>query len=309
MTPALTAAAAYTLTCSGVGGSISRAASVAISASTPAPTAESASTIGPYAVQTYTGGIATGSHYKIPKIWYPVGGSGPYPGVVFVPGLNSSYTEDPYTVSISGETVVEADITQWGELLASHGFVVMFIDTTNYGAQPAERATALLEAVEGLAAENTRSASPLLGLLDAQNIAVMGHSYGGAGALYAVNGGTNSRITAAIGLSPVPNAGYYPNDIVPSLIIAGYGDPFFTDFEGEYNSIPSTTSKMLAYFSRSSEFDSMHSVGLVPLGTHTVDPIVARIGLSFLEVYLKGDLRYQQFLVTNPYLYKFAYNP
>lgn len=260
-------------------------------------------------MQTYTSGIATGSHYEIPKVFYPTGGTGPYPGVVFVPGLNSSYTEDPYTVVVNGQTVVEADVVQWGQLLASHGFVVMFIDTTNYGAQPMERATALLEAVEGLAAENTRSGSPLLGMLDTQNIAVMGHSYGGAGALYAVNSNSNARITAAIGLSPVPNAGYYPNDQVPSLIIAGVGDPFFADFQGEYDSIPATTPKMLTLFSSSPEFDSMHSVGLVPFGTHTTDPIVARIGHSFLEVYLKGDTRYRQFLVRDSSMDSFGYTP
>jgi hypothetical protein len=67
------------------------------------PTADFAGHVGPYTVHTYTSGIAAGTYYAIPKIWHPTNGAPPYPGVVFVPGLNSSYTKAPYMVTIGGK--------------------------------------------------------------------------------------------------------------------------------------------------------------------------------------------------------------
>lgn len=236
-----------------------------------------------------------GSTFSSPTIYYPTTGTPPYPGVVFIPGNNDDYRENPNTTP------------QWGILLASHGFVVMFINPTNLGALPTARANVLIAGVDALVAENTRSGSPLLGKLDTQSMAVMGHSYGGAGALYAGNA-NDPRLKAAVGLNPVPNNGFYPNSHVPSLIIAGYGDPYIANTMQQYESIPLTTPKVHAEFAKTTDvLYDMHVVALTPIGplaTHRNDPIVARIGVSFLQVYLKGDMRYQQFLVTDPNMYQ-----
>ena len=263
-------------------------------------TAASASKVGLYTVTTYTSGIAAGSQYTIPKIWYPTNGTAPYAAVVFIPGYNDTYTSAPETVQIGGKTVVEVDLLQWAKFLASHGFVVMFIDPKDRAASPNTRSIALSQAVDALAAENTRTASPLFGRLLVNKIAVMGHSYGGAGALLAAGVG-NSHIAAAVGLSPVSSsANPYGADHVPSLVISAVGDPYESDFPQQYNTIPSTTTKLLANFKRNTvEWNSMHAVAMIPLGTHTTDPEVARLGLSFLEVYLYGDMRYQPFLVDD----------
>lgn len=263
--------------------------------------------MGPYAVVSYTSGIAVaaGSHFMQPTIWYPTGGTGPFPGVVYIPGLSGDYLNPPAPVS-------ESDSRQWAQFLASHGFVVMFVNSTNTGASPPEKATALLEAVEALVVENGRAGSPANGLLQTQNIAVMGHSFGGAGALFAANGNSNPRVKAAFGLSPIPNNsvnGPYPNDVVPTLILGGQNDPFGGDFVGEYNTIPASTSKMVAVFPQNGEKVNMHNVARTPLGSASTDPIVARYGLSFLEVYMVGDTRYQQFLVSDPVLISFFYHP
>lgn len=264
-------------------------------------TAASASTTGPYAVASYTSGIATGSQYTVPKIWYPTNGTAPYAAVVSIVGYAASYTEAPYTVQINGQTVVEADPVQWAKFLASHGFVVMFIDPKDLLASPNTRAIVLDQAVNALVAENTRTASPLFGRLLVNKIAVMGHSYGGAGALLATGIG-NSHIAAAVGLSPVSSSSNpYGSDKLPTLVISAVGDPYESNFPQQYGTIPSTTTKLLANFKRNATaWESMHAIALVPLGTHATDPEVARLGLSFLEVYLYGDTRYKPFLVDDP---------
>jgi len=307
-TGALSAGASYTLTCTGAGGSVNKTANVTIQTS-GAPTATSASTLGPLAVQTYTSGIVvpSGARFQQPTIWYPAGGAGPYPGVVFVPGYTSDYL-NPKT------PLDETDVIQWATFLASHGFVVMFINSANIATDgPPQKMNALLDAVDAFATEAARSGSPISGQLQVQNIAVMGHSFGGAAALFAANAGSNARISAVVALSPVPNNssfGPYPNDTVPSLVFGGQGDPLYTGFQGEYNTIPSTTAKMLAIFNQANTgYSTMHNIARNPLGAHVSDPLVARYGLSFLEVYLAGDARYQQFLVTDPLLQVFSYNP
>jgi dienelactone hydrolase len=299
--------ATYTLSCAGAGGTGQASATIAVSAA--APTAASASTLGPLAVQSYANGIVipAGARFQQPKIWYPSGGAGPYPGVVIVPGYNGDYLNPPTPVD-------ENQMTQWAQFLGSHGFVVMFVNSATIATDGAAQKTdALLDAVDALAAEAARVGSPIAGLLQPQNIAVMGHSLGGSAALYAANAGVNARIKGVVALSPVPgnaNAGPYPNDTVPSLLMGGQGDSIYTNFQGEYDTIPGTTSKMLAVFNKANTgYFSMHSIALNPLGAHVSDPLVARYGLSFLEVYLVGDARYQQFLVNDPLLQAFAYNP
>lgn len=302
-TPAITAAASYTLACSGAGGSTSSTLIITLQDST-APTATSASTLGTLTVQSYSSGIATTANFQTPTVWYPTNGGGRYPGVVFVPGFTSDYLHPQAPLD-------ETAVTQWADFLASHGFVVMFINSANIALDgPPQKQAALLDAVNALAAEDTRSGSPVAGLVQVSNIAVMGHSFGGAAALFAANAGSNPRIKAVVALSPVPNNsnfGPYPNDTVPTLIYGGQGDP--GGFQGEYDTLPAASSKLLAIFLSTSEYSSMHNIARNPLGSHGTDPLVARYGLSFLEVYLAGDARYQQFLVNDPLLQVFAYNP
>jgi len=274
---------------------------VTITVSAPTVTSASASTLGTYTVASYTSGIASGSQYNIPKIWYPTNGTAPYAAVVFIPGYGTTYTEAPYTVRLNGKTVVEADIIQWANFLASHGFVVMFIDPKDLNSTPNTRSLALDQAVNALVAENTRSASPLFGRLQTDKIAVMGHSYGGAGAILAAGLG-NSHVVAAVGLSPVSSStNPYGADKTPTIMISAVADPYLSNFPQQYGTIPSTTTKLLANFKQNTaEWESMHAIALTPLGTHSTDPEVARLALSFLEVYVHGDARYKPFLVDDP---------
>lgn len=277
-----------------------RTASAIVTVATDVPTAQSASTVGPYTVDTYSSGIPLGANYVNPTIYYPTDAAAPFPGVVFVPGFCETY---------ASTATQPQSFVQWGTFLASHGIAVMFVDTGSDGC-PGGRDLALLQGLATLAEEDARSGSPLHGRLDATRLGVMGHSFGGSGALYAASESGSPRPKAAIGLTPVVTNGYYPNDAVPSFIIAGQGDPYTSDTLAQYDSIPASTPKVYALFAPvTTVYKSMHHIADTPLGTNATDPLVARLGLSFLEVYLVGDARYGQFLAPDPALVTFSWNP
>jgi dienelactone hydrolase len=237
-------------------------------------------------VQSYTSGVAGGADYVTPTVYYPTVSTDcptPFPGVVVIPGF----------------TEVQSAINQWGTFLASHGFVVMTVDTAangvaNTAVLPPARANGLAEGVKTLQGENTRSGSPLSGKLDVPNMAVMGHSMGGGGTLLAAN--AHPEYTAAIGLCPWNPGVTYPSDTVPSLFFDGSADGLVPPTQSlpEYQSIPTTTQKAYVEFNGAG-----HLVANTPLNGGTTDKIVARIGLSWLMVHMRGDTRYQQFIVKD----------
>jgi triacylglycerol lipase len=277
----------------GSGGSSGNATGGSSGGTGPDPTSTTASTKGTCTVQTYTAGIATAADYTTPTIYYPSDCPTPFAGVVIIPGF----------------TEVQAQINQWGTFLASHGFAVMMIDSAasgvaNTGVAPASRAMGLAEGVTNLKAENARSGSALMGKLDTTLMAIMGHSMGGGGTLIAAN--THPELKAAIGLCPWNPGGTYPTDTIPTLFFDGNADILVgsSQSSAEYMSIPTTTEKVYAEFSGGS-----HYVANTPLGGAATDVVVARIGLSWLEVHVLGDMRYQQFIVKDPTMDAFDAKP
>src|SRR5579884_3782434 len=269
----------------GEGGAASGSSSGSSTATGPAPTSDSASKQGSCTVQTYTSGLASAADYVTPTVYYPTDCPAPFAGVAVIPGF----------------TEAQSAVNQWGTFLASHGIVVMCVDTAangvaNTGVQPSARASGLIEAVATLKGENTRSGSPLAGKLDTSRMAIMGHSMGGGGTLIAAN--THPELKAAIGLCPWTPGGTYPTDTVPTLFFDDQNDGLVppSAATAEYQSIPTTTHKAYAEFNTAAG----HFVANTPLGTNATDPVVARTGLSWLEVYLVGDTRYQQFLAKDP---------
>jgi len=237
-------------------------------------------------VQSYTSGLPSGQDYVTPTMFYPTEGPAPMPGVVVAPGF----------------TETQSAVIQWGTFLASHGFVVMLVDTAsggvaNTGIEPAQRELTIMEGVATLKAENTRSGSPLAGKIDTTRIAIMGHSMGGGGTLIAAS--DHPELKAAIGLCPWNLTVDYSKDTVPSLMFDGTADGLVSVgpggmATGEYASIPSTTPKMYSEFT-----GGTHYVANTPLGGAATDLVVARQGLSWLEVHVMNDSRYQQFLVKD----------
>ena len=275
------------------GGNAGGAAGAGGGGTGPDPTATSVTSKGMCTVQQYTMGIPTAADYATPTIYYPTNCPAPFPGVVIIPGF----------------TEVQAQINQWGTFLASHGFAVMMIDSAANGAGntsvlPPSRASGLAEGITTLKGENTRSGSPLMGKIDGTRMAVMGHSMGGGGTLLTAN--THPDLKAAIGLCPWNPGTTYPMDTVPTLFFDGTADTLVppSAATAEYMSIPNTTHKVYAEFQGGSHF-----VANTPLGAAASDKVVARIGLSWLEVYVVGDMRYQQFIAKDPSMSNYDAKP
>src|SRR5690606_22871344 len=140
--------------------------------------------------------------YAEGTLYWPVDATPPFASVAVVPGFVS----------------VQAQIQEWGPFLASHGIVAMTLGTNSGLDQPPARATALLDALKTIRAENTREGSELKGKLDVNRQAVMGWSMGGGGALLAAE--RTPELKATISLAGW-NPGYnYGKVTVPALLFA-----------------------------------------------------------------------------------------
>jgi len=136
-------------------------------------------------------------------------------------------------VVVPGWACSENTVAAWGPFFASHGYLTMTIGTHSpFHDWPADRASALLDAVEALKEESARSDSALAGRLDLARFAVAGWSMGGGGCQLAAL--ADPSLKCAIAFSPHPGLGIVLpccapppaelTDTVPSLFIAGQCD-------------------------------------------------------------------------------------
>jgi dienelactone hydrolase len=240
-----------------------------------APTRASATGPGPFQVTTLTTGLRDGPDYGSQTLYVPSGAEPPFAAVAIAPGY-----EEP-----------ESSIQAWGPFLASHGIVALTIGTNIPTDGAEERASALLDALETIKAEDRRAGSPLAAKLARDRLGVMGWSMGGAGTLIAAE--STPSLKAAITMAAWSPGEEFSDDQVPTLLFAGSADEVSggqaQDF---FASLPSTTPKML-YEVRGGE----HEIGNDP---QNANGEIGRYGLSWLEVFLVGDQRYRQFLEEMP---------
>lgn len=248
----------------------------------PDPTVDSASKDGSYTTDKYTSGYADSAAFGAATIYYPTSATPPFPGVAVSPGF------------------LEGQMAGWGPFLATHGYIVLTFDTNAPTDSPQTRATALMAAVDVLTSENTRQGGPLMGKVDTSKFAIMGHSMGGGGTLIAAN--TNSaKLKATVPLCPYQPGGNFSGITVPTLIIAGQSDtiaPIAQNATPHYASIPASTTKAYAEFRGADHFvaNDPHA------GAN--GQIAGRLALSWLKVFVDGDMRYKQFLHTESALSK-----
>jgi predicted dienelactone hydrolase len=143
----------------------------------------------------------------------PAGPSVPRPVVLLSPGWAAN----------------TSDFTDIAEHLASRGFAVaIFEEKDSWSGDIEERAAHLRSAIDELTKANADPKSSVFGELDLSRLAIMGHSYGAAGAVVAA--AQDSRIKAVVAMAPVSQ--WHKSDLqakasaltVPLLVLHGSDD-------------------------------------------------------------------------------------
>ena len=170
-------------------------------------------------------------------------------GTVYSPNAAGTYG---LVAFCPGFTATQSSIAVMGRRLATHGFVVVTINTNSTLDFPSSRATQLLAALNSVAALNT---GPVAGKVDSSRRAVTGHSMGGGGTLLALRQSTSLR--AGVGLAPWSSAVKNFSAIrSPAAIVGGSSDtiaPVVVHSIPFYNSI-NQAEKLLAVIRGASHF-------------------------------------------------------
>lgn len=207
-----------------------------------------------------------------------------------------------------GFTNYQSAIQWWGPLLASHGYVVITIDTNGRFDNPNSRSLQLDAALSHLIDEGNRANSPISGIVDENRLATMGFSMGGGGSLISAS---RNRLSAAVPLAPWNSGGNDFDQIgVPTMIMAcendttasvnSHASPF-------YNTIPNSTDK--AYMEIT---NGPHNCANGDNGNGN-DALLSTYGVSWMKRFLDKDQRYAQFLcgpnhIANPSINEYRDN-
>ncbi|MBF9135495.1 dienelactone hydrolase family protein, partial [Plantactinospora sp. S1510] len=232
----------------------------------PDPTRTSVAAVnGPFANTSVS--VPTGYGFNGGRIYYPTDTSqGTFGAIAISPG---------YTALFS------AELAWMGPWLASHGFVVIGIETNSRNDFDTARGTQLLAALDYLTQQ-----SPVRDRVDPNRLAVSGHSMGGGGALSAAI--RRSSLKAVVGIAPYSPSSNLANDRVPTMIFSGQADTVVTPSyaTGLYNSLPATTESVYLEVAGA---DHGFMVG-------RSNPVMIRTMLPFVKMFIDNDTRYSQFL-------------
>jgi predicted dienelactone hydrolase len=205
-------------------------------------------------------------------------------GVIYYPTDTSQGTFGAVAIS-PGFTARWSSLSWLGPRIASHGFVVIGIETLSTLDQPAARGRQLLAALDyltGTSSVRTR--------IDASRLAVSGHSMGGGGSLEAAR--TRPTLQAAVPLAPWHTTKNWSTVQVPTAIIGGEADttaPPDSHAIPFYNSIPAATEK---------SYLELNNAGHT--FPNTVNTPTAKQTVSWLKRFVDNDTRYDQFLCPGP---------
>lgn len=237
----------------------------------PAPTSAALeASRGPFAIAQTTVSNFSTPGFGAADIYYPTTTSvGTFGGVAIAPGFTASRT----TLSWLAPRV------------ASHGFVVILMDTNSIYDQPASRGTQLLAALDYLTGQ-----SSVRTRVDATRLSVMGHSMGGGGSLEAAS--DRPSLQAAVPLTPWNTDKTWGEVRTPTMIIGAENDSVAsvtTHSEPFYQSLPSTVPKAYLELNNASHF--------APVSTNTT---IGKYSVAWLKRFVDDDLRYSQFLCPPP---------
>lgn len=201
-------------------------------------------------------------------------------GTIYYPTTQARYG----VIAISpGFTATETSIAWLGRRIATHGFVVITLNTLTTLDQPASRANQLMAALSHVV---NSSSSAVKARIDTSRLAVAGHSMGGGGALIAAR--DNPTLKASYPLTPWNSSTSFSTVRVPTMIIGADGDtiaPVGTHARPFYASLPSATSKAYGELNNGTHFS--------PNMTNTP---IGRYGVAWMKRFVDGDARYSTFL-------------
>lgn len=205
-------------------------------------------------------------------------------GTIYAPTDLSQGTFGAVAVS-PGFVSPEALVGWYGPRLASHGFVVMILETESLLDTPSARGRQLLAALDYVAGE-----SKVKNRVDSSRLAVMGHSMGGGGTLEAAR--SRPSLRAAIPLAPW-NLDYNWGDVrVPTMIMAADNDliaPAGSMAESYFNGLTSAPEK--AYL-------ELRNAG--HLTFNSPNTTIAKYAIAWMKRFVDDDARYEQFLCPEP---------
>jgi dienelactone hydrolase len=226
---------------------------------------------GPFAIRTSTISRLSASGFGGGTIYYPTA-AGSYGAIAVSPGF----------------TAYQSSISWIGERLASHGFVVITIDTITTSDQPDSRGRQLKAALDRVVSLSRSSSSVIYNKVDASRLGVAGHSMGGGGTLAAAR--DNPSYKAAVPLAPWHTTKTWSRVTVPTLIIGGEADtiaPVSSHSIPFYTSLPSSTRKAYAELNGASHFFPQLASNY---------PLVGRYMISWFKRFVDEDTRYSPFL-------------
>lgn len=234
----------------------------------PAPTSAALEAArGPFAVQQTTVGSQSG--FNGGTIYYPTDTSeGDFGAIAVSPGFLSP----------------QAAIGWSGPRVASHGFVVITINTNGLFDFPGARADQLQAALDWLVAS-----SPVSDRIDGSRLGVAGHSMGGGGTLEAAR--DNPDMQAAVAWQPWHLANFSSMQ-TPSMIIGAQNDAVASvtsHAEPFYTQIPASAEK--AYLELAGQGHGAGTQANVTQAKYTV---------AWFKRYIDNDARYEQFLCPAP---------
>jgi predicted dienelactone hydrolase len=187
---------------------------------------------GPYTMCRYTEDLESDGHWSA-RISYPCETqNGPFPAITVTGGF-TNVKEQMYWLT---------------NHLTEHGFIVNTMTPNNPISFPPTFAKAHKSGFQQLIDENSRSDSPVKGLIQTDNIGMLGYSYGGAGALLAADE-LGDQIASVVALAPVFASQVELEGVdAPNLVLGGVNDTILGPAEAMeliYNAIDPSLSSLL----------------------------------------------------------------
>ncbi len=228
---------------------------------------------GPFSVRTINVSSRV-SGFGGGTIHYPTGTSGTMGAIAVIPGYVS----------------YERSIEWWGPRIASHGFVVITIDTNSIYDQPDSRARQLDAALDYVISQSNSSSSAIRGMVDPNRRGAIGWSMGGGGSLKLASDDPGMKAI-------IPQAPYYAgfNDFdeitTPTLIIACESDaiaPVGSHASPFYNDIPNRTPKAFIEINNGDHYCANSG--------NSDEDLLGKLGVAWMKRFMDNDRRYDQFL-------------